>query len=192
MRRLCCVWLLVCLCGCEVARSAEDYRDAVATDLAITTMTDAPQPGPAPAPVKCLRCNGTGWITHGDGHRTQCPDCQAGSAGAYGSPLDTYRDAKALIAKGNALADRGKAILDAAESDGKIMLAVHLPKVLRSTKIAEAKTPDAKQTCPDGVCPYRPSESPDSGGNVRSSQKTVWHTKEVFWHRPRLLGRFRR
>ncbi len=33
-----------------------------------------PPPGPKPpAPVKCQDCNGTGWITHGDGHKTRCP-----------------------------------------------------------------------------------------------------------------------
>jgi len=43
--------------------------------------------------------------------------------------LDTIRAAKALIAKGNALADRGKQLLDAAQRDGKIRLGVILPDV---------------------------------------------------------------
>ena len=44
-----------------------------------------------------------------------------------GGPIDTYRDAKALIDKGNALADRGKAILDQAQRDGKITVDMRLP-----------------------------------------------------------------
>ena len=190
MKRWCCLFLLVCLCGCEAARSADDYRDAAAVDLAIATMDEAPQPGPSPA--KCSRCNGTGWITHGDGHRTPCPDCQEGSASHYGGPLDTLRDAKTLIAKGNALADRGKMLLDAAKADGKIMLAVHLPNVLRSSCTTKTIQIDKKQTCPGGVCPYRPPAVTKTKDKIVTSQKTVWRSKVAFWHRPRILGRFRR
>lgn len=33
-----------------------------------------PAPGPKPpAPDRCEKCNGTGYIIHGDGHRTVCP-----------------------------------------------------------------------------------------------------------------------
>jgi hypothetical protein len=153
-------------------------------------MTDSSQP--APVPAKCSRCNGTGWITHGDGHRTVCPDCQPGSAGQYGNPLDTYRDTKELIAKGNDLADRGKALLDAAEADGKIILAVHLPKVLKSAKAADAKTADDRTTCPGGVCPYTPKETPKPKNAVVTRRETVWHSERVVEHRPRLLERLRR
>jgi hypothetical protein len=187
MRRLCCLWVMVCLCGCDVARSAEDYRDAAAVDLAISTMSDASRPGPSPA--KCSRCDGTGWITHGDGHRTRCPECQTGSAGQYGNPLDTYRDAKALLAKGNELADRGKALLDAAEADGKIMLAVHLPKTLKPARTAEAKPAD-DQTCPGGVCPCKPKETRKPKDKVSTFRATILRTEGV--SRPRLLERIRR
>ena len=179
MKRWCCVMLLVCFCISGVVRAAEDYRNAAAVDLAIATMTDD-----GPAPAKCSRCNGTGVIAHGDGHQTACPDCQPGCPGLYGNPLDTYRDAKTLIAKGNELADRGKAILDAAEADGKIMLSVHLPKVLKSA--------GEKETCPGGVCPYRPTETPKPKNPVTTRRETVWHTETVIEHRPRLLGRLRR
>jgi hypothetical protein len=39
--------------------------------------TAPPAPGPTPpAPARCEKCNGTGYIVHGDGHRTVCP-CRA-------------------------------------------------------------------------------------------------------------------
>ncbi len=176
---------MVCLCGCDVTQGAENYRDAAAVDLAIATMTDVPKP--EPTPEKCSRCNGTGWITHGDGHQTRCPDCQTGDIGGYGSPLDTYRDAKALIAKGNELADRGKAFLDAAEADGKIMLAVNLPKLSKST-IVTGKKPGP--TCAGGVCDYTPGETPKPNDKVSVPPPTKSRVKKLF--RVRLWGRFRR
>jgi len=187
MKRFCLLMLMVCLCGCEVARSADDYRDAAAVDLAISTMVDTPVPQPGPSPAKCFRCNGTGWITHGDGHKTPCPDCQEGSAGQYGGPLDTFRDAKALIAKGNALADRGKFLLDAAQREGKITLDVRLPK---PTAIQSIKRPDTKLSCPGGSCPWGPDKpdvlKPTSDVTVATSDCSVG-----IW-RPRLLRRLRR
>jgi hypothetical protein len=134
----------LCLCGCEAVTWGDDSRDAAAVDLATATMA----PSPAPAPAKCLRCRGTGWIEHGDGHRTPCPECQQGSAGPFGGPLDTLHDAKELITKGNALADRGKAILDQAERDGKITVDIRLPK--------SVATQARNGSCPGGICPLMP------------------------------------
>ena len=183
MKRFFLLLVMVCLCGCGCA-DASDYRDAAAVDLAISTMADTPAPLPKPV---CDRCNGIGWITHGDGHKTLCPDCQEGSAGQYGSPLDTFRDAKALIAKGNALADRGKILFDAAQRDGKITLDVRLPK---SSAIQSIKRPDTKLSCPDGVCPWKPDKpdvpKPTSDVTAAPSEWSVG-----LW-RPRLLRRFRR
>ena len=100
------------LAGCEPTTRADCFRDAAAIDLALATMTDGQSP--APTPDKCLRCGGDGWITHGDGHKTPCPDCQDG-AGPFGGPLDTIRGAKDLIRKGNELADRSKDLLVSGE-----------------------------------------------------------------------------
>ena len=50
----------------------------VATTLALHTVAEnRPNPGPSPAPSNHSRasCPTAGWITHGDGHRTRCPDC---------------------------------------------------------------------------------------------------------------------
>lgn len=152
---------LACLvaCGCEAVTRGEDYRDEVAVDLAVATIISSPTPTP-PGPAQCPRCHGTGWIKHGDGHRTPCPDCQQGSAGPFGGPLDTLRDAKELIAKGNELADRGKAILDQAERDGKITVDIRVPKPV----VNSALPPGSCRSCQGGACPLalRPSSQAPS------------------------------
>ena len=126
MKRFCVVFALLCSCGCTAPQAESDYRDAVAVDLALATMTDSP--APLPKPDRCERCRGTGYLTHGDGHRTPCPDCQGGAEASFGGPLDTLRDAKELIRKGSDLADRGKTILDQAQRDGKITVDIRLPE----------------------------------------------------------------
>ena len=55
--------------------------------------------------------------------------------------IDTIRQAKALIGKGNALADRGKLILDAAQRDGKIRVDVHVPEVMPDVGLVIEKPP---------------------------------------------------
>lgn len=139
-----CLALVMTAAGCGGPSTAqENFRDAVAVEMTLATMVDGA--APAPSPYRCARCRDTGWLTHGDGHRTPCPDCQSGSAGdLYGGPIDTLRQARELIEKGNSLADRGKAILDAAERDGKITVDVRIPKP------APYGSPAA---CPDGFCP---------------------------------------
>ncbi len=37
----------------------------------------SPTPGPKPPRKDCKYCDGTGFITHGDGHRSPCPHCEA-------------------------------------------------------------------------------------------------------------------
>ena len=182
------IFLMVSCCWGGVVR-ANDYRDAAAVDLAISTMVDAAVPQPGPSPAKCSRCKGTGWTSHGDGHRTPCPDCQNGSSNQYGNPLDTLRDAKSLIAKGNALADRGKVLLDAAEVEGKISVDIRLPKTLRSAKPAESKPTDSGM-CPNGVCPWMPKAPPQTSPDVTTPANAG---RRMDWgHRLRLFGRFRR
>lgn len=138
--------------GCEDQTNVPAQRDAVAIEWTLATMTDI-----QPTPEQCERCSGTGWITHGDGHRTPCPECSDGSAGLSGGPIDTYRDARELIDKGNALADRGKAILDAAERDGKITVDVRLPtpsieQIELGQFDIEPTAPDLVSACPGGTC----------------------------------------
>jgi hypothetical protein len=184
MKRL---WMLLvglmCLtaCGCEALTQAEDYRDAAAVDLAAATMTSSPAPSP-PVPEKCPRCGGTGWIEHGDGHRTPCPDCQGQAGDAYGGPLDTLHDAKELIRKGNELADRSKAIFDQAELDGKITVDVRLPK--------PAPTQARSGSCPGGICPLVPPLPVDAPPEVAAPAATQGCSGGVC--RPGLFGRRRR
>ena len=178
-RTLLILGLCLLLLGCRTGGEAVDYRDAVAVDLALATMTD----DAAPQPHRCTRCKDTGWITHGDGHRTPCPDCQGGSSGSYGGPLDTLRDAKNLIRKGNELADRSKTLLDAAERSGKITIDVHLPKAGPPPLPIE---PGPLGVCPSGGCPLVPNPVTAPPAQAASSRC------RTSCSRPRLFGRWRR
>ncbi len=166
-------WFLL-VAGCLPTPAVADPRDAAAVEWAVATMVSdhAPQPQPDPQPYACLRCQDTGWIIHGDGHRTRCPDCSDGSG--KGSPLDTLRDARELIRKGNELADRGKAILDRAERDGKITIDVRLPKPnLRQEVIAPSQK--STMSCQNGVCslvPQQPGQTPATPQSAASSSTT--------------------
>lgn len=79
--------LTLLVVGCNVLAPPVPTPTAESRALAATTLAyhtpravtplPAPAPTPKPNPDKCARCNGTGWITHGDGHKTQCPDCSS-------------------------------------------------------------------------------------------------------------------
>lgn len=45
-----------------------NYRPYISTNLAKATMIE-------PAEIIEDQCDGSGWITHGDGHKTECPGC---------------------------------------------------------------------------------------------------------------------
>ena len=62
-----------------IDREAPKATAAVAAAYAtFATGTAAPQPAPAPTPDgKCKGCGGKGYIVHADGHRTDCPHCDA-------------------------------------------------------------------------------------------------------------------
>lgn len=72
MRHLLTVVLVLSLAGFAQARS--HWRGYIACGI-LTTHIDSPAPEPSPSPFKCAKCKDTGWITHGDGHKTRCPDC---------------------------------------------------------------------------------------------------------------------
>ncbi len=57
----------------EHAKSAAAVSAAVASMQAVPSPPKPPEPDPAPKPKVCPQCNNTGWITHGDGHKTRCP-----------------------------------------------------------------------------------------------------------------------
>ena len=108
----------------------DEWTLLVATEGAMVTIEKSSIPAPAPAPKPS-------------------PD---GAGMKAGGPIDTYRDAKALIDKGNALADRGKAILDQAQRDGKITVDIRLP----TPPVSKPQTQSATGgLCPGGVCPVQ-------------------------------------
>lgn len=142
--------------------------DEVAVDFALATMVEGVGPKPNPTPFDCSTCKDTGWIMHGDGHQTKCPNCDL--AGLPGGPLDIIRQAKELIRKGNELVERGKALLDAFEKDGKITIDVKLPQTVESAAVVKLN-PVASDDCSNGQC------------NVTFSQprKQTYKKKQSSW-----------
>lgn len=57
-----------------IDREAPRAAAAVAASYSQFAKAEAPTPAPTPKPGDCCSgCKGTGYITHGDGHRTACP-----------------------------------------------------------------------------------------------------------------------
>jgi hypothetical protein len=137
-----------------------DWTPPVAAEGAIVTleMEISPTPKPKPKP---------------DG---------AGKGAKIESPLDTYRDAKALIDKGNALADRGKAILDQAQREGKITVDIRLPD-------AAISDPRPKRSsCSGGVCTWRNDAEEDAPSKTNPSCSSTGggagkHLRFLRWRR---------
>jgi len=119
-----------------------DCTALTATQGAMVTLEKAPAPAPTPKPA---------------------PD-----GAPVGGPIDTYRDAKTLIDKGNALADRGKALLDQAQRDGKITVDIRLPTP--SAPAATATCP-LGGTCRNGRCPLRQAELTPPASNPQTPSK---------------------
>lgn len=73
------IWFLTWLSADmgDVARESARAAASIAAARATMAIDTAPAPEP-PAGGCCIECRGTGWIVHGDGHRTACPcpaDC---------------------------------------------------------------------------------------------------------------------
>ena len=72
-------WLAALLAPAMPTDDIEAAKASAAVSVAVASMVadDArPEPTPGPKPPKpdvCPDCKGTGWIVHGDGHRTPCP-----------------------------------------------------------------------------------------------------------------------
>lgn len=70
------------LSGCVKPTAQHDWTDQIAVSLAKhTSQSDSVPVGPTDETHNRSDCPTGGWITHGDGHRTRCPDCRP----AYGS-----------------------------------------------------------------------------------------------------------
>lgn len=75
--------LIIGLCGCNGPTAPSDMRPVVAVEMAYAIQAQGTDVTPAPH----VRCGGTGFITHGDGHRTPCPGCEDCKTGAYADPI---------------------------------------------------------------------------------------------------------
>jgi len=127
-------------------------QDVIACEMALAAMTPNPDVSPTPTPGVCELCNSTGCITHGDGHRTRCPECSEGAVPGdiYGGPLDTVRQVKELIARGDELTAWGLALKSQADREGKVTIDIRLP----GGSVAHAPPPNemTRIDCTDGVC----------------------------------------
>lgn len=68
------VWLTSTPHALELERPRAEAAVAAAYASLLPPSPAPAPPNPAPpAPAVCPRCNGKGYIVHGDGHRTTCP-----------------------------------------------------------------------------------------------------------------------
>ena len=144
------LFMLTCV-GCQAAFSQTDWTPLIATEAALVTMVQPDLPEPEPEVQ---------------------PDDSGDVAEPMTGPLDTLRDAKELVRKGNDLADRGKAMLDQAEQDGKITVDIRLP----NPELVAA-------TCSTGSC-SRVSTGNRSSPAYRSSatrRRTTSRRPLLFW-----------
>lgn len=131
------ICLLPLLAGCNESTATADYTDVAAADMALATMVEPAMPQPLPPP------------DNGD----------TGSISRVGGPVDTIREAKALIRKANKAVDRGTAILDAVERDGKVSVDINLPSVSRSTSAVRTRT-ITRRVCDGQSCHLETVEVP--------------------------------
>jgi thiol-disulfide isomerase/thioredoxin len=69
--------------GCDIPHqetSKINYRPYISTSMAKVVMLDNTPDDVDPVEEQC---DGSGWITHGDGHRTPCPGCEACGKGDF-------------------------------------------------------------------------------------------------------------
>jgi hypothetical protein len=76
----------------EESQLVKDLRDTIKKAFVVVENKLFPnkpdiKPDKPVVPVKC-ECNGTGYITHGDGHKTPCPDYPGCTKGAGQKPVE--------------------------------------------------------------------------------------------------------
>lgn len=196
----CVLILLVAIAGCGNAKvDTADVQNAAAVDLALAMATDGNTPLTVPAPALCARCNGTGVITQGDGHKTPCPLCNSGQMGPVGAGLPNFGgplgDVRDLLAKGNRLADEAQGLLTAAKSKG-VTVTSHIELPVSAVVSSRVPIPDfnlpAADTsdCANGQCPRQAAASGCANGQC--PRQAAADTSRTIISRPRLFGRWRR
>jgi hypothetical protein len=154
-------FLILCAMSLHSAVMTNDWTPLVAAEGALVTIEMDVSSVPLPSPLPKL-----------DG---------AGKGVKLESPLSTYRDAQSLIQKGNELADRGKAILNRAEREGKLTVDIRLPALPADDSSSRRKT------CSSGNCPLSVKVPEDTSTNDKPAQT---HRSGPFRHRH--CGRERR
>jgi hypothetical protein len=134
-------WLVILplLVGCNET----DYRDTVACEMALATMTETD------APEVC-ECGGDGVITHGDGHETPCPVCNTTQ---YGGIIGNVSGAAGEVER---LGKKVNAILDDATRQGYINIQVQIPGQEPRTPMTRDQKPSilpTRSACASGSCP---------------------------------------
>jgi len=174
----------LCLSGCQTTVPGVRYdwrgHDAISLDVAAASVTvvsltsfEPVIPTP-PVPGVCPSCNNTGYITHGDGHQTPCPDCSSGSAGSPSSWLgisDLTDTAKQTAQKINTL-------LDNVQNNG-------LSITVQTNKTPKAWTPFQQSDCANGACTIggQTSGSCPSGSCGTPQQSTGYAPRGLFFRR---------
>lgn len=92
MKRLTIALLILCFTGCVPQKtetewkSQPEYRAFIATRMA-KSVIEYQKNLDEEENVEEL-CDGSGWITHGDGHKTECPGCSACEASAGAQEIE--------------------------------------------------------------------------------------------------------
>ncbi len=136
--------------------AAADYRDEIALDMALVTLQ---ADTPAPSPGKCDKCGGTGWITHGDGHKTPCPECKGSRPQGVLGISDATKAVKETCEKVNRILD-GFWI-------GGLTIHIDPPRDKPTVTI-----PAAKQYVPPVVVRQQAPSSCDSGQCERRARRS--------------------
>ena len=121
--------LPLCLCfalGCTPDATPQEYRDVIAAEWALFSLDELPEPDNTE--YDCPRCKDTGYITHGDGHRTPCPDCNSGDLpGARDGLIKGIKDIGPMIARGKVLLAWIEQVKRAADQQGEIVVKIQIP-----------------------------------------------------------------
>ncbi len=158
--------LLVVAIGCE-PQNQTDFRPTIACELALGTMS--PDESPSPTPDVTDKCDGSGWITQGDGHKTKCPGCPACAGDLPGGILGISDATKAV----KDTCEKVDAVIDKL-MDGGLNI-----KVGDKAPLLPAWGP-AKPACPDGQCPTQTVKVPVTA-TVRAAQRVYTQPRRLFW-----------